>query len=91
MARLVHRVLGDLEEIRSYPVRGPRQRSAVHQHEPQCRSVSDEPTQHGPQPEAAVQLEEFIQRMYAETRTFVDQHPFVEAEAGAGADTGPEQ
>ena len=28
-----------------------------------------------------VQLEEFIQRMYAETRTFVDQHPFVEAEA----------
>ena len=28
-----------------------------------------------------VQLEEFIARMYAETRTFVDQHPFVEAEA----------
>lgn len=28
-----------------------------------------------------VQLEEFIQRMYAETRTFVDQHPFVEADA----------
>ena len=28
-----------------------------------------------------VQLEEFIQRMYAETRTFVDQHPFVEQEA----------
>jgi excisionase family DNA binding protein len=27
----------------------------------------------------ADQLEEFIQRMYAETRTFVDQHPFVEA------------
>ena len=27
-----------------------------------------------------VQLEEFIQRMYAETRTFVDQHPFVDAE-----------
>jgi excisionase family DNA binding protein len=26
------------------------------------------------------QLEDFIQRMYAETRTFVDQHPFVEAE-----------
>ena len=26
------------------------------------------------------QLEEFIQRMYAETRTFVDEHPFVEAE-----------
>ncbi len=30
------------------------------------------------------QLEEFIQRMYAETRTFVDQHPFVEAEPGTG-------
>jgi excisionase family DNA binding protein len=30
-----------------------------------------------------VQLEDFIQRMYAETRTFVDQHPFVEADAGA--------
>ena len=29
-----------------------------------------------------VQLEEFIQRMYAETRTFVDQHPFVDAEPG---------
>jgi excisionase family DNA binding protein len=28
-----------------------------------------------------VQLEEFIQRMYAETRTFVDEHPFVESEA----------
>ena len=28
-----------------------------------------------------VQLEEFIQRMYAETRTFVDEHPFVETEA----------
>ena len=28
----------------------------------------------------AVQLEEFIQRMYAETREFVDQHPFVDAE-----------
>ena len=28
-----------------------------------------------------VQLEEFIARMYAETRTFVDQHPFVEAES----------
>ncbi|MGF9754307.1 helix-turn-helix domain-containing protein [Microvirga sp. 0TCS3.31] len=27
-----------------------------------------------------VQLEEFIERMYAETRTFVDQHPFVDAE-----------
>jgi len=29
------------------------------------------------------QLEEFIERMYAETRTFVDEHPFVEAEPGA--------
>ena len=28
-----------------------------------------------------VQLEEFIQRMYAETKEFVDQHPFVDAEA----------
>ncbi|MBD3944397.1 helix-turn-helix domain-containing protein [Nocardioides ganghwensis] len=28
-----------------------------------------------------VQLEEFIQRMYADTRAFVDEHPFVEAEA----------
>ena len=26
------------------------------------------------------QLEEFIQRMYAETRTFVDQHPYEESE-----------
>ena len=26
------------------------------------------------------QLEEFIQRMYAETKQFVDQHPFVDAE-----------
>lgn len=25
------------------------------------------------------QLEEFIQRMYAETKQFVDQHPFVDA------------
>lgn len=25
------------------------------------------------------QLEEFIARMYAETRTFVDEHPYVEA------------
>jgi len=28
------------------------------------------------------QLEDFIQLMYAETKTFVDQHPFVESEAG---------
>lgn len=26
------------------------------------------------------QLEQFIERMYAETRDFVDQHPFVDAE-----------
>ena len=31
----------------------------------------------------ANQLEEFIQRMYAETRTFVDEHPYVEAEPGS--------
>lgn len=29
----------------------------------------------------SAQLEEFIKRMYAETRTFVDEHPYVEAEA----------
>ena len=28
----------------------------------------------------ASQLEEFIDRMYAETRTFVDEHPYIEAE-----------
>jgi excisionase family DNA binding protein len=28
----------------------------------------------------ATQLEDFIQRMYADTRTFVDEHPFVESE-----------
>jgi len=28
----------------------------------------------------STQLEEFIQRMYAETRTFVDEHPYVESE-----------
>ncbi|MDF1603931.1 helix-turn-helix domain-containing protein [Nocardioides sp. YIM 152315] len=33
----------------------------------------------------ADQLEEFIQRMYAETRTFVDQHPFVEPAEEADA------
>lgn len=32
-----------------------------------------------------VQLEEFIQRMYADTRAFVDEHPFVEVEAEPGA------
>jgi excisionase family DNA binding protein len=26
-------------------------------------------------------LEDYIQRMYAETRTFVEQHPYVEAES----------
>ncbi len=30
-----------------------------------------------------VQLEQFIQRMYAETKEFVDQHPFVESEPGS--------
>ena len=28
----------------------------------------------------SVQLEQFIQRMYAETKEFVDQHPFVESD-----------
>lgn len=28
----------------------------------------------------SAQLEEYIQKLYAETRTFVDQHPFEEAE-----------
>ncbi len=28
----------------------------------------------------AAQLEEFIQRMYAETKTFVEEHPYVEAD-----------
>jgi excisionase family DNA binding protein len=32
------------------------------------------------------QLEEFIQRMYTETRTFVDEHPYVESEARSDAD-----
>ena len=31
------------------------------------------------------QLEEFIQRMYAETKQFVDQHPFVDAEVEPGS------
>ncbi|MBZ5740114.1 helix-turn-helix domain-containing protein [Nocardioides mangrovi] len=30
----------------------------------------------------STQLEDFIQRMYAETKTFVDEHPFVDAEDG---------
>ncbi|MDF9717913.1 helix-turn-helix domain-containing protein [Nocardioides sp. ChNu-153] len=32
------------------------------------------------------QLEAYIQRMYAETRQFVDAHPYVEESAGADAD-----
>ena len=28
----------------------------------------------------ASQLEEFIDRMYVETKTFVDEHPYIEAE-----------
>ena len=28
----------------------------------------------------ATQLEDFIQRMYDQTRTFVDEHPYVEAD-----------
>ncbi len=31
----------------------------------------------------ASELEGFIQRMYAETRQFVDEHPFVEADSSA--------
>jgi excisionase family DNA binding protein len=34
----------------------------------------------------AAQLEEFIQRMYVETRTFVDEHPYVESEPRSEAD-----
>ncbi|GAA1936832.1 helix-turn-helix domain-containing protein [Nocardioides hwasunensis] len=30
-----------------------------------------------------IQLEEFIQRMYADTKAFVDQHPFVDADVEA--------
>lgn len=33
-----------------------------------------------------VQLEDFIQKMYADTRAFVDQHPFVDAEVEADVD-----
>jgi excisionase family DNA binding protein len=29
----------------------------------------------------ASELEDYIQRMYAETRTFVEKHPYVEAES----------
>ena len=31
----------------------------------------------------SAQLEEFIKRMYAETKDFVDQHPFVDSEPGS--------
>jgi len=34
----------------------------------------------------ADQLEEFIQRMYAETRTFVDEHPYEDSESRTEAD-----
>ena len=34
----------------------------------------------------AAQLEEFIQRMYAETKTFVDEHPYIDAESRSDAD-----
>ena len=33
-------------------------------------------------------LEEFIQQMYAQTRAFVDEHPFVEAEGLPAAEEG---
>lgn len=35
----------------------------------------------------SAQLEDYIQRMYAETRTFVDEHPYVEPGAETPADT----
>lgn len=34
----------------------------------------------------ASQLETFIEQMYAETKAFVDDHPFVEAESPRSAD-----
>jgi len=37
-----------------------------------------------------VQLEEFIQRMYAETREFVDRHPFVEVDAAPTSPVEPD-
>ena len=33
------------------------------------------------------ELEKFIERMYAETKTFVSDHPFVESDAGRGERT----
>lgn len=37
----------------------------------------------------ATRLEEFIERSYADTQTYLDDHPFVEAAAGAEADPDP--
>jgi excisionase family DNA binding protein len=37
----------------------------------------------------AAQLEEFIQKLYADTRTFVDQHPFDEAESRSDEEDAP--
>lgn len=34
----------------------------------------------------ASQLESFIEKMYTETKAFVDDHPFVEADAGRTSD-----
>ena len=36
----------------------------------------------------STQLEDFIQQMYSETRTFVEKHPFVDADPPAGVETG---
>lgn len=35
----------------------------------------------------STQLEEYIARMYAQTRAFVDEHPYVEADAEPAADS----
>lgn len=35
----------------------------------------------------SAQLEDYIQRMYAETRTFVDEHPYVEPGAETPVDS----
>jgi excisionase family DNA binding protein len=35
------------------------------------------------------QLEAYIQRMYAEARTFIDEHPFEEADVPSGSDSEP--
>ena len=34
----------------------------------------------------STQLEQFIEKMYAQTRDFVDQHPFVEADTARGGE-----